>query len=464
MRAWSAALLVLATAAQTGCTDSSAVARIRQRGVLAVASLNGPTTYYQGAHGPQGAEYELAQAFAQELGVQLRLYSVADEAALRDELDRGRADIVAAGVSPNVAWNRVGRATESYREIPQLVVARRGRPKLQNVAGLRDASIVVRADSAQAQVLEGLRDNGAPWLAWRELEHDDHDPLTLVAGGEADFALVDASEFPYLQHVYPGVAVVLTLPDPRQAHWMVRRRAVDLATRVDAFFAARKNDGSLAKLLRSAMPESPDFEFVTAQRLQQDIERQLPALRPHFEAAAMATGLDWRLLAALAYVESKWLGDAASGDGARGIMMLTAETATSLGVTDRGDPQQSIVGGARYFVAVREKIPQRIPEPDRTWFALAAYNVGYGHLEDARVIAQSRGGNPDRWVDVRAALPLLTQEEFYRDAKHGYARGWEPARMVDQVQDFLKLLEWQHTGLSADESAPITPVTGGGGA
>lgn len=457
-----AALVTLAVAAGGGCSDPSSVARIRERGVLAVASLNGPTTFYQGAHGPQGAEFELAQAFAQELGVQLRMYNVADEAALREELRHGRADIVAAGVSPNVPWKRIGRATESYREIPQLVVAKRGRPKLANVAALKDRAVVVHVDSAQAEVLEALRDNGAPWLEWRELRLDEHDPLALVASGEAEFAIVDESEFPYLQHVYPGVAVVLTLPDPREAHWIVERRAVDLATRIDSFFATRKNDGTLAKVLQSAMPDSPDFEFLTAQRLQQDIERQLPALRPHFESAAAETGLDWRLLAALGYVESKWLGDAASGDGARGIMMLTADTATSLGVTDRADPAQSILGGARYFVEVRNKIPQRIPEPDRTWLALAAYNVGYGHLEDARVLAQSRGGSPDRWADVRAALPLLTQEEYYLKAKHGYARGWEPAKMVDQVQNFLKLLEWQQMGLSAGTTAPI-PVAGGGG-
>ena len=111
------------------------------------------------------------------------------------------------------------------------------------------------------------------------------------------------------------------------------------------------------------------------------------------------------------------------------------------------DPEQSILAGARYFVQVRDKLPQRIAEPDRTWFTLAAYNVGYGHLEDARILAQSRGKNPDSWTDVRDALPLLAQEQWYTKAKHGYARGWEPAQMVDRVQLFLKLLEWHGESL-----------------
>ncbi len=453
--------LMAVLAAGVACSDSSSVARIRARGVLTVATVNGPTTYYQGAHEAQGAEYELAQAFARDLGVPLRIYTVPDDAALREELDRGRADIVAAGITPNVAWNRVARAADAYQEIAQLVVTRRGTGRIDNIAAMRDRRVVVRSDSAQEQVLERLRDNGAPWLRWREVAIADHEPLALVADGEADYALVDANEFPFLQHVHPGVVVALTLPDPRETHWMVARRAVDLATRIDSFVAARKNDGSLAKLLRGATPEPPDFEFVWAQRLRQDMATLLPGLKPHFETASAETGVDWRLLAALAYIESKWQSDAVSGDGARGIMMLTGDTATSLGVTDRNDPAQSIVGGARYFVEVRDKIPARVPEPDRSWFAMAAYNVGYGHLEDARVIAQSMGGSPDRWADVRKALPLLTQEEYYLTARHGYARGWEPARMVDQVQTVLKLLEWQEPGLQSLDDAPISPATGG---
>jgi membrane-bound lytic murein transglycosylase F len=170
---------------------------------------------------------------------------------------------------------------------------------------------------------------------------------------------------------------------------------------------------------------------------------RLPQYRQWFEQAQRETGIDWRLLAAIGYQESKWVPTARSADDALGVMMLTADTAAEQGVKDRANPEQNILAGARYFMQVREKIPQRIPEPDRTWLAVAAYNVGFGHLEDARIITQMSGKNPDSWQEVRQHLPLLTQERWYTRVKRGYARGWEPQQFVDRVQRFLKLLEWR---------------------
>jgi membrane-bound lytic murein transglycosylase F len=133
-------------------------------------------------------------------------------------------------------------------------------------------------------------------------------------------------------------------------------------------------------------------------------------------------------------------------------MMLTAETAEEMGCKDRANAEQSILAGAKYFAEVLEKIPARIKEPDRTWLAVASYNVGYGHLEDARVLTQTRGKDPDSWTDVRDVLPLLGQERWYAQAKRGYARGWEPVQFVDRVQRFLTLLEWRPTEAIARET------------
>jgi membrane-bound lytic murein transglycosylase F len=124
------------------------------------------------------------------------------------------------------------------------------------------------------------------------------------------------------------------------------------------------------------------------------------------------------------------------------VMMLTDDTAARVGITDRLDPRSSILGGARYLVEVRGKVPERIPEPDRTWLALAAYNIGFGHLEDARILTQRQGGNPDSWNDVRRRLPLLAQERWYTQLRHGYARGWEPVRFVDNINNYRDVLVW----------------------
>jgi membrane-bound lytic murein transglycosylase F len=144
-------------------------------------------------------------------------------------------------------------------------------------------------------------------------------------------------------------------------------------------------------------------------------------------------------------------------------MMLTPDAAAAMGITNRADPRENILAGARYFAAVRDRIPDRIPEPDRTWLALAAYNAGFGHLEDARIIAQSRGLNPDSWTDVRQELPLLAQERWYTRAKRGYARGWEPVQFVDRVKSFLTLLEWQpgETKAAAPAAASQPSATAG---
>jgi membrane-bound lytic murein transglycosylase F len=434
---------VLALAALQGCDGQpSGLAQIKARGDLRMATLNEPTSYYLGAHGPQGFEYRLARAFADSLGVQLIIVPARDRSNLRELISDGSADIVAAQLTVDGVWKRAGLATATYEEIGQLVVQRRGHKPTQNIAGLGGARVVVRAGSPQLELLRGLRASGAGYLAWTELPREQADPLDWVSSGDADYAIVDASEFRFARHLYPEVAVAFTLPDPRPVQWLVRRTALDLRDAASDFFAHARGSGLLQQLTHAADAEASGFEYLEARRFQDDIVATLPPLRPLFEQAAASSGVDWRILAAVGYQESHWDNHASSGDGAMGIMMLTADTARSVGVTDRSDSRQNISGGAAYFAQVLQMIPARIPEPNRTWLALAAYNVGYGHLEDARVLAQSHGRDADSWADVSQYLPMLAQERWYAQARRGYARGWEPVRFVEQVRGFLSVLEW----------------------
>jgi membrane-bound lytic murein transglycosylase F len=171
------------------------------------------------------------------------------------------------------------------------------------------------------------------------------------------------------------------------------------------------------------------------------IETRLPHLRVSFEAGARETGLPWRMLAALGYQESRWRPTAVSPRGAQGVMMLMPLTAKKMGVGNVFSPDENIMGGSRYLAYMKERIPKRITDPDRTWMAMAAYNMGIGHLEDARVITQMRKKNPDRWSDVRANLTRLSDPHWHSRVKHGYANGRETAQFVERVTQFAAILE-----------------------
>jgi membrane-bound lytic murein transglycosylase F len=444
-----------------GCTqhEPSALDAVRARGELRVVTLNLPTCYYLGAQGSEGLEYRLASRYAAQLGVKLNLYPVASEGAMQDELAAGRADIAAASLTDSPEWQKVGDAAVPYANIPQLVVYQRSGVRPRETLQLESARLAVRAGSPQERILEKLRRTVAPTLQWVQTAPSSADPIEDVDSGNADYAISDAREFSFARHLYPNVLVGFALPDTRPVQWVVRKGAPALLESVDQFFGALAQSGELSQLVQEASGDTRRFEYEESREFQTHVAERLPRYRAWFEEAAAQAGLDWRLLAAVGYQESKWDPRAVSDEGAAGLMMLTADTAQEMGIKDRTDPQQSIFAGARYLAQVRQMIPDRIAEPDRTWLTIAAYNVGFGHLEDARIIAQALGKDPDSWTEVREELPLLAQGRWYARAKRGYARGWEPVQFVDRIQRFLTLLEWQ-PGEAVPAQAPASPSPG----
>jgi membrane-bound lytic murein transglycosylase F len=445
LRRFTRALVVGLLVAVAGCSrfTPSALDQIRTRGELRVATLNLPTCYYYGAQRTEGLEFELASAYAARLGVKLNMYPLANERALQAELAAGRADIAAASLSDSADWRRAGDAAAPYTLIPQLVVYEQSDVRPRETLQLEAARLAVRAGSPQERILERLKSSVAPTLAWVEAAPSSADPVEDVASGEARYAISDGREFSFARHLYPNVLAGFALPEQRPAQWLVRQGAPDLLASVNDFFSELAVSGRLAQLLLETSGDTRRFEYEESREFQENLGDRLPRYRAWFEQAGAQTGIDWRLLAAIGYQESKWDPHAASDTGVVGVMMLTADTAQALGISNRRDPEQSIFAGARYLAQIRAKLPERITEPDRTWLSVAAYNVGFGHLEDARIITQSLGKNPDSWAEVRLRLPLLARERWYASTRRGYARGWEPVQFVDRIQRYLTLLAWQ---------------------
>jgi membrane-bound lytic murein transglycosylase F len=239
-----------------------------------------------------------------------------------------------------------------------------------------------------------------------------------------------------------------------------RRGFVALA--IAALGASLHGPGFAATPARPARPapqKPPAQRARLPRRLAADfhghIDSRLPHLRAPFEAAAKETGIGWRMLAALAYQESRWRPAAVSPRGAQGVMMLMPVTAKKMGVTHVFSPDENILGGAKYLAYMKERIPKRITDPDRTWLAIAAYNIGIGHLEDARIITQMRKKNPDRWSDVRANLTRLSDPHWHARVKHGYANGRETLQFVERVTQFAAILE---TRIPEDPETPESVV------
>ncbi len=188
-------------------------------------------------------------------------------------------------------------------------------------------------------------------------------------------------------------------------------------------------------------PVQSDLAWWEVRRFRLHVDTRLPLYRRHFEEVAQVYGMPWTLLAAQAYQESHWDRHAVSPTGVRGLMMLTRNTASSLGIQNRTDPFKSIEGGARYLAHLERQISARSGTPERIWIALAAYNVGMGHVKDAQHLARRMGKNPHSWEQIKTVLPLVSQKKYYRALRHGYARGWEPVQYVKRIRAYRALLE-----------------------
>ncbi|RMD68105.1 MAG: membrane-bound lytic murein transglycosylase MltF [Gammaproteobacteria bacterium] len=413
--------------------------RIRQGGVLRVIALEGPVTYFAAWWGPAGVEYEIARRFAEALGVEIAWSSSRNIPAVIEALAGGKAHL-AVGLAITEGARKRARFTPPYRRVRARIIYRRGQRRPRRPGDLAEKVIEVMQASPFSERLRALQ-RRHPELTWKESGSPLEELLMLTWEGIIDHTAADEEAFAHLRLFYPELSPALELPPPLGfAFAFPKSEDASLYGAASAFLKRFRRSGGIKRLLDFYNGYVRRFDYVDTRTLIRRILLRLPRWRPHFQEAARKYGLDWRLLAAMAYQESHWNPKARSKTGVRGMMMLTRDTAAMLDIDDHLDPVKSIFGGARYFAWLKEKVPQRIPEPDRTFMALAAYNIGFGHLEDARILTQRQGGDPDAWVDVKRRLPLLAKRPFFEKTRHGYARGYEAVDYVEKIRRYHDIL------------------------
>lgn len=431
--------------ALTGSVRPNDLEQTRMQGEIVMVTRNSPTTYFEDRTGRTGYEYELAKAFADHLGVDLKVEVADNLSDIFTTLDKGKASFAAAGLTITDDRQRWARFATPYIQVSEQVVYRRGGLRPKQTLDLARGQLVVSSDSSHAQRLRALQSDEIPELTWSESpDLEVSDLLQMVSSGNIDFTVVDSNEFDVLQAYYPNLAVAFDLSSLQNVAWAFEHsRDNSLHQAANEFFRQPQTRETLATLSERFYGHLDQLNYVGAKRFLRQTEKKLHRYKDTFQTAAKKDVIDWRLLAAMGYQESHWNPRAKSFTGVRGLMMLTRNTAKELGIKNRLDATQSIMGGSRYLKKLRQRVGSEVAEPDRTWMALAAYNVGFGHLRDARKLTRDMGGNPNLWLDVKDSLPLLSQKRYYRNTTHGYARGHEPVTYVQNIRLYYDVLVWQ---------------------
>ncbi|HDG1689192.1 TPA: membrane-bound lytic murein transglycosylase MltF [Kluyvera georgiana] len=412
------------------------IAAIVERGELRVSTVQSPLTYATINGKVYGLDYELAQQFADYLGVKLKVTVRQNISQLFDDLDHGDADLLAAGLVYNSERVQSYQPGPTYYSVSQQLVYRVGSYRPRSLSNVTADQLTVAPGQVVINDLQTLKEKKYPDLAWTvDDKRGSVDLMQAVIDGKLNYTIADSVAIGLFQRVHPELAVALDVTDEQPVTWFsLKDNDNTLSAAMLDFFNNMNEDGTLARLEEKYLGHGDDFDYVDTRSFLRAVDNVLPDLQPLFEKYASA--IDWKLLAAISYQESHWDPLATSPTGVRGLMMLTKNTAQSLGLSDRTDAEQSISGGMRYLQDMMDKVPDSVPQEEKIWFALAAYNMGYAHMLDARALTARQKGNPDSWADVKQRLPLLSQKAWYSKLTYGYARGHEAYAYVENIRKY----------------------------
>ena len=450
-------VLIVCGLAMTACDSfEKSAPPFSQANELVVITVNSPDTFYENSEGGfAGLEFDLASEFARELGMKVSFVVAPQLKQALSSLKKHRGHLAAAGLSVAAGEPWRFRFGPAYQRIQPQVAYNIDYPRPRNIKDLVGKIIEITNGTGHAELLNEAKKK-TPGLKWDEVDIASEDLLAKLAEGKIDYVVANSTHINLAKNLYPSLDAAFNLGVETPRVWAFPQDAEPiLLEKAQQFFKRIEKDGTLQRLIDRYYGHIRRLEHADVNGILEKMRTVLPGLRIHFHRAEELTGLDWRLIAALAYQESHWDRLATSPTNVRGLMMLTEETADLMKVTDRLDARQSILAGARYLLTLKDMLPPRIVEPDRTWIALAAYNQGYGHIEDGRVLTQRLKLNPDSWVDLKKALPLLSRSEYFENLKHGYARGGEAVILTESVRTYYDILlkyERPHTlGIPASD-------------
>ncbi len=412
--------------------------KIKKRGVLRVILKNNASSYFWSRDKFMGFEYELTRAFAKELGLELSVIVPPNDESVLDWLEKGKADFAAGYLSPNPEWKKRGIAQSlSYHQTFQHMVVAKSDKSMHSAADLEGKTVVLQKTSQAWKDLEKLKHDGVNVNLQAAPEGMQvEEIIQKVAAGEYKMTIADGQILAIELANRVAVKSAFTFGD-KVSHTLAIRGEDKTLLRILNSYIKRKKDGPLyTRLYKKYFANHSKIAQHQESRLETLDEKKLISEYDHLvQQHSRKHGLDWRLISAQMFQESRFNPTAVSFAGATGLMQIMPRTGRSLGFSELYNPEVSIKAGTKYMGKLFRRFDPALPIEDRMWFTLASYNAGIGHVNDARILAKKLDLDPNRWFgNVEKAMLLLSEENYFKKARHGFVRGKEPVKYVQLIK------------------------------
>ncbi len=423
---------------------------ILKTGNITVITRNNSHCYYLYRGQAMGFEYELAKLFADYLGVNLDVKIDEKWDSMIPALKNGTGSFIAASMTVTPKRQKEAAFSNGYISTRQYVIIRRNNTGIKKIEDLAGKTVHVRKGTSYQERLEALRKDGIDVTIKLHDDIPTDELIQQVAEGTIEVTVADKNIALLNRRYYPQIAFAFPISDEQSLGWAVKSCSRKLLNKINFFFDKINSNGKFAEIYNKYYADIDNFDYVDLRKYHTRLNTRLPRYKHIIMEAAEKYNLDWRLIASQMYQESHFDPMATSHSGAFGLMQLTFLTANSLGVEDMFDPVQNINAGVRHLKNLYDHF-NGIDSPDRLFIALAAYNIGQGHIQDARNLAKQMNLDPDKWSSLEKTLPLLRYRKYYKKAKYGYCRGIEPINYIKQIMLYYDILRRQSLEFTTDE-------------
>ena len=435
---------IVACQREETATPTPTLDAIQQTGLLTVITRNNSHCYYSYRDQEMGFEYDLVKAFADHLGVELKIIIAEKWEGMIPSLMDGTGDLIAASMTITPGRKRYVTFSNGYLDIKQHIIVHRSNTSIRELKDLSGHAIHVRKGTSYQENLEHLKQTH-PELDFTIILHEDiptEELIRQVSEKEIEITIADSNIAMLNRRYYPNTVMAGAISETEELGWAVHPKSKGLLTRINLFLDQIKNNDEFSDIYSRYYANVEQFDFVDVRKFHRRMRSRLPNYKSYIVGASEKYGFDWRLIAAQMYQESHFNPKAQSHAGAYGLMQLTQRTADSFGVTDITQPKQNIFAGVNHLKNLFDYFDID-NAADRLKISLAAYNIGQGHIRDAQKLAIQLRLDPNKWASMKKTLPLLRYRQYYKNATYGYCRGTEPVKYVRQIMIYYDILKRQ---------------------